>query len=172
MKLARRYFLRVLARAGAFLALGSTSRAAGLGSGTEGSGDRTLVAYLDVLIPEDELGPGALELGVGRRIIARARESRKYGTFLDQGCRWLDDQAKKRGAESFAELSEDDRNGVVALAAEAEPNSPPRRFFRATRHTAFYLYYAEPRAWAAIGYDGPPQPEGFTDHAAAPRAIE
>jgi hypothetical protein len=171
MKLARRYFFRVLARAGAFFALGSTSQAAVLGSGPEGSGERTLEAYLDALIPDDELGPGALELGVGRRMIARAQESRRYRAFLDQGCRWLDDEAKKRGAEAFADLSEDGRNAVVALAA-AEPNSYPQRFFRATRHTAFYLYYAEPRAWAAIGYDGPPQPEGFMDYAAAPRAIE
>jgi hypothetical protein len=130
------------------------------------------VTYLDALIPDDELGPGALEVGVDRRMIARAQESRKYRAFLDEGCRWLDNEAKKRGAESFAELSEDGRNGVVALAAAAEPNTPPQRFFRATRHTAFFLYYAEPRAWAAIGYDGPPQPEGFMDYAAAPRAIE
>jgi hypothetical protein len=128
------------------------------------------VAYLDALIPDDELGPGALELGVDRRMIARARESRRYGTFLDQGCRWLDDEAKERGAESFADLSEEGRNDVVALAAAAEPNTPPQRFFRATRHAAFFLYYAEPRAWAAIGYDGPPQPEGFMDYAAPPRA--
>jgi hypothetical protein len=170
MKFARRYFFRVLARAGAFFALGSTSEAADLGEGSDGSGNRTLTAYLDTLIPNDELGPGALELGVGRRIIAGAQKNQPFRAFLEQGCRWLDDEAKKRGAESFADLSEDDRNGVVALAAAAEPNTSPQRFFRTTRRAAFVLYYAEPRAWAAIGYDGPPQPEGFMDYAAPPRA--
>ena len=72
------------------------------------------------------------------------------------------------GSESFASLSEDDRNQVVAAAEAAGLNTFENKFFRTTRFSTFSLYYMEPQAWAAIGYDGPPQPIGFPDYADPP----
>jgi hypothetical protein len=49
------------------------------------------------------------------------------------------------------------------------PDSLARRAFRRTRHEAFVHYYADARSWPAIGYGGPPQPDGFPDYAQPPR---
>ena len=58
----------------------------------------------------------------------------------------------------------------LALATQmAGDRSLQRGFFTVTRVIAFDLYYADPATWAGIpGYRGPPQPEGYPDHADPP----
>jgi hypothetical protein len=130
--------------------------------------EETLADYLDTVIPGDELSPGAVELGVLQPILEEAKTDPNVQNFLEEGVRWLNEEARKQGAEDFAGLSEDGRDQVVAAAEAAKAGSLENEFFRATRYVVFRLYYMEPQAWPAIGYDGPPQPVGFPDYTAPP----
>lgn len=169
MKSTRRFFLRTLTQATAFLGFGWVTAGSAAADTSVASNQRTLAAYLDILIPDDDLGPGAVRLGVDKDFLAIAARDRRIRAFLYAGLAWLDEQAKWGGVQEFAALSEAKRKTVVSLAAEAEPGSLPRRFFETMRSGAFFHYYARPQAWAAIGYDGPPQPEGFTDYTGPPK---
>ena len=151
---------------------------AGLGFGLVGAagarppaGDpRTLAAYLDTLLPADEQGPGALELGVLEAIEKATAQDAGYRRLLDLGCAWLDQQAAFFGEKEFGVLADSARGRLVLFASEQAPGSLPRLFFETTQTHAFRLFWAQPEAWAGIGYAGPPQPVGFLDYAQAPDA--
>lgn len=128
----------------------------------------TLEAYLDTLIPADELGPGALDLDVPEALETALARDASYRQLLDLGCAWLDDQAAFFGEKGFSALGENERSRIVLLAADGEPGSLERTFFETTRRHVFRLYWTRPDAWAGIGYDGPPQPDGFMDYAEPP----
>jgi hypothetical protein len=132
---------------------------------------RTLRSYLDTLVPADELGPGALELGVLEAIEAAAGEDAGYRRLLELGCTWLDEQAAYFGAKEFGALGDNERGRLVLFASEQAPGSLARAFFETTQEHAFRVFWARPEAWAGIGYAGPPQPEGFLDYSEAPAKL-
>jgi hypothetical protein len=135
-----------------------------------GDSGRTLRVYVDTLIPADELGPGALELGVLEAIEAAAAQDAGYRRLLDLGCAWLDQQAGFFGEKAFGALGENQRARLVLFASEQAFGSVPRVFFEMTQAHALRLFWARPEAWPAIGYGGPPQPAGFIDYAEPPAA--
>lgn len=129
-----------------------------------GAGERlTLEAFLETLIPSD-LTPGALELGVARKILARASADARYRRLVKRGCGWLDGMSKRRGQAGYASLNESQREEVAGGAAAAPAGSVPRIFFEVMRSDAFFHYYANPASWAGLGYKGPPQPDGYRDY--------
>lgn len=130
--------------------------------------DRTLRAYLDTLIPADEQGPGALGLGVLEAMEGAAARDTRYRRLLDLGCAWLDQQAAFFGETAFGVLGENERDRLVLFASEQAPGSNARMFFETTQAHAFRVFWASPEAWAGIGYQGPPQPEGFLDYTEPP----
>lgn len=130
-------------------------------------GPTTLEAYLDTLIPADE-SPSAIHLGVAEAMVAKAKSDTSYQRLLQQGCDWLDEQARQYGAAHFAALREAERERIVSLAAVGAAGLQPLIFFHRTREDAFVAYYARPESWAGVGYAGPPQPRGFMDYAQAP----
>ena len=129
----------------------------------------TLKAYLDTLIPADET-PSASQLGVDQWMLAKGRKDEGYQLALVVGTTWLDEQARERGARDFASLDLSARETVVARAAEADSESVENLFFEITRTDAFLHYYAQPESWRGItGYQGPPQPQGYTDYYLPPQ---
>ncbi len=128
---------------------------------------RAFAPYMDTLIPRDE-SPGATDLGVDQEILSRIRNSDYRKGIIQQGCRWLDEAARKRGATDFTALGPDGREAVVGKAAEAAPGTPLHEFFRYTRDQAVRIYYANPESWISLNYRGPPQPLGFTDYTQPP----
>jgi hypothetical protein len=128
----------------------------------------TLRAYVDTLIPADQ-SPSATQLSVAEKMLARTKEDLRYRTLLEYGCSWLDREAGNVAGARFADVTEPDRERIVARAAGAPPGSPIRVFFDTTRDHAFIHYYATPESWRTIGYSGPPQPVGFPDYARPPR---
>lgn len=56
----------------------------------------------------------------------------------------------------------------MTQAAAAALGSPPRAFFNRTRDDAMEAFYSDPRNWPAVGFRGPPQPEGYPDFAEPP----
>lgn len=129
-----------------------------------------LRAFVDILIPEDET-PGASQLGVVDSILAAAQDAPSRLELLRQGTAWLDGQARRFGAADFAGLPQSKREALVGEAAGHTLGSMPRTFFQMVLDDAFFHYYANPQSWAAIGYEGPPQPRGYPDHANPPRAL-
>lgn len=124
--------------------------------------------YLDTLIPRDETG-SATDFGVDRVLIDRAHGNRGYMRVLRSGCKWLDFEARKLGSIGFGDLDPVSQEGIVDKASRARAGSLPRVFFNVTREYGFGAYYAEPASWRTLGFHRPPQPEGYMDHAEAPR---
>ncbi len=127
----------------------------------------TLEALLDTLIPEDET-PGALQLGVAEKIKARAAGENTYRRLIKKGCAWLDRSAGKLDVKSFAALRQENRDAVMTRAVESTADSLPGIFIRQMRSDAFHHYYGHPKSWVQLGYNGPPQPNGFPDYDKAP----
>ncbi len=132
-------------------------------------GDRaTITAYLDTLIPQDRLSPSASGVGIDAVIHRYIEADAQRAGFVAQGCRWLDEQARHQGADSFAAMPGEAREVIVAGMASAPGDAGPRMFFEMLRTHAMRLYYASPESWPSLGFDGPPQFDGFPDFDQSP----
>lgn len=123
----------------------------------------TLGAWLDTLIPADAT-PAATQLGVDRKLWAKVQLEPEYDQLLKVGLRWLDAQARARGAANFAVLDEAGREAVTTLAESLGDDKVEHLFFLKTRQDAFAFYYSQPESWVGLAYRGPPQPLGFMDY--------
>lgn len=121
----------------------------------------SLSAYLDVLIPADEFGPSASELGVAQILLKRAETDQDLRGLLLVGFRWLDSQTPS----GFAALPQAAREQLMTETAGKPAGSLPRSFFDILRHQCFSAYYANPQAWRGLAIDRPPQPVGYPDYA-------
>jgi Gluconate 2-dehydrogenase subunit 3 len=163
MTFSRRSFLRLTLGAGLLASSGYILKDPFLPAQLYSGERETLEAFLDTLIPSDET-PGALQLGVARKVLAKASEDNQYRRLIRKGCAWLDRKAKERGGTGYAKLGERAREEVAAESAVAPAGSVARIFFERVRSDAFFHYYACPASWAGLGYKGPPQPHGYPDY--------
>ncbi len=130
----------------------------------------TLKAYVDVLIPADEMTPSASALRVDEQLLTAGKDNLNYRRLLDLGLDWLNTQSRADFGGSFSDISEEKRDAVVRQAATAAYGTLPRVFFERTRADAFSFYYSRPESWRGIAYyRGPPQPLGLLDYARPPR---
>ncbi|MGE5300269.1 MAG: gluconate 2-dehydrogenase subunit 3 family protein [Acidobacteriota bacterium] len=169
MAFSRRSFLRVTLGIALLASSGYILKDLFLPSQIDPAKRRTLEALLDTLIPSDTT-PGAVQLGVSRKILGKAFEDSEYRRLVRKGCDWLDRMAGDHKVNSFSSLGGREREELVGQAEEAPAGSLPRIFFERMRAEAFFHYYAHPASWKKIGYTGPPQPDGYPDYAAAPKA--
>lgn len=157
----RRRFLALTAAISAYLAVHPPASAAhprepGASSDDLSPDEReTLALVLDVLLPHDDTAPGATQLGLAPRLIAAAREVPHLPALLRYGLETLDTPGPR-----FAEASLDERNRRVARLAAEPAISHAGLFFVWTRRLAMTEYYADPRVLRAMGFPGPPQPNG------------
>lgn len=122
-----------------------------------------LLAWLRTLVA-DEAAAGLTAAGVRAHPNTSAQER-----LLKAGLEWLDVQARAQGAAGFTALPAEARARLALATQMAGDRSLQRGFFTVTRVIAFDLYYADPATWAGIpDYRGPPQPEGYPDHADPP----
>ena len=128
----------------------------------------TLLALIDTLIPADET-PSASQLGLDRRLIHHAQSIENYTALLALGCQWLDGRAQAHHNIAFHQITDIERQAVVALAETSPAGSIPRQFFDHVRADLFTFYYSHPDIWPNLGLQGAPQPYGYPDYAAAPR---
>lgn len=117
----------------------------------------TLNAFLDVLIPRDELSGSASDLAVGTSLWEIAVEDSRFRRLLELGCRWLDMTATK----SFSGLSAEQQYAVVNWMSASDYNQVPRRFYELARQMAMIAYYSHPAAWGGLPVQRPPQPLGY-----------
>ena len=118
---------------------------------------KTLVAFIDRLIPRDELGPGAVE--VRRANLYRPRPGRtergRKGQFV-QGLEAVDAYAKRVHGAALAELSAEKRDQVLNEMVD----SP---FFNRARRLTLEGMFGDPyyggnknfAGWDLIRYPGP-----------------
>jgi gluconate 2-dehydrogenase gamma chain len=118
---------------------------------------KTLVAFIDRLIPHDELGPGAVESGAQiyiDRVLAGPNANEKAG-FI-QGLDALDAYAQRTHGAPLAELSAEKRDQVL----DAMVDTP---FFNRARRLTLEGMFSDPyyggnkdfAGWDLIRYPGP-----------------
>lgn len=120
--------------------------------------ERLLRACVDALVPADEHGPGALDLGIDQELIVSARTDARLRRIILRGAETLEP-----GGAAFADLAPEEQIRRLRRAEAAPVGSAPRRLFDHLRATTFERFYARPESWASLGYPGPPQPAGYMD---------
>jgi gluconate 2-dehydrogenase gamma chain len=127
---------------------------------------RLLAAFVDRLIPKDELGPGASESGVPEYI------NRSLGDFLAsekpafiEGLEGTDALARRTQNAAFVDLSPERQDAVLTVmengSAEGFPNA--RAFFNRARRLTLEGMFGDPyyggnrnfAGWDLIKYPGP-----------------
>lgn len=121
----------------------------------------TLTAYVDVLVPADEFGPSASEVGVHQTLIRQAESDPAFRQLLILGFRWIGNQT----GSGFLALSAEAKEQLLLRMSGMPLETLPRALFDFLRYQCFAAYYANPRAWAGLAIDRPPQPIGYPDFA-------
>jgi Gluconate 2-dehydrogenase subunit 3 len=121
-----------------------------------------LKALVDTIIPADEFGPAASETGA-----VEAIWSSMQGRLADQlrlriALAWLN----LRAGGSFAAAGEAKRNALLNELAGRPIGDQRRRFFDWIRARTMQHYYGSAARAKALGFVGPPQPNGYPDAAA------
>jgi Gluconate 2-dehydrogenase subunit 3 len=135
--------------------------------------EQTISAVIDCMLPGDDGLPGAVALGIDRRVPAMAEVSprltlRELQRSLAEGAAWLDRAAVEEGAPDFLGLDRAKQEAVLLQAMTADADGA-FVIVRMLRDRAFALYYTHQTVMAAFPYTGPPQPVGFPDFQEAPR---
>jgi hypothetical protein len=135
--------------------------------------ERTISIVIDRMLPGGDGLPGAVALGIDRRIAAMAEISPRLSLLelqrsLADGVAWLDRAAVRAGARNFLGLGRAKQEAVL-LRTAAAADDDAAVIARMLRDRAFALYYTDRTVMAAFAYAGPPQPVGFPDFQDAPR---
>ena len=123
----------------------------------------------DLIVPADEISPGAIDLKIDAEILGRANENRYFRRVLKRGVSWLNSEAVRSTGREFLFLGQREQVDLLKNAEAADSESPENRFFRRMRDLTLKLYYTRPLAWQVLCYQGPPQPLGFIDYEKPPR---
>jgi hypothetical protein len=123
---------------------------------------RCATALADTVIPKDDLGPAASEVGVvdmiDEWVSAPYPQQQGDRPLILQGLEWTDQEAEKRFQKVFADLADDQRRAIcddVCFGPQAGARfRGPARFFSRFRDLCASAYYATPAGWKAIGYVG------------------
>lgn len=77
----------------------------------------------------------------------------------------LDAEAAERGADAFADLSDEDAHAVLAGIADSKAGTwhglPRNRTWDLWMRYSCTAYYAHPTAWDEMGWPGPAYPRGY-----------
>jgi len=140
----------------------------------EGTQLKIVTLLADLFFPEDYLGPAASALQVpayvNEWVSAPYPKQLHDREIVEEGLRWLENEAQTRFGKSFHEAANQEAIGILndicpSASATAE-NRIGMRFFLCFRNIAAGAYYRTQEGWNALGYvgntptqsfDGPPQ---------------
>src|SRR5205085_1135295 len=117
----------------------------------------------DTILPKDQYGPAASEVGVvdmiDEWISAPYPNQQADRPVILDGLAWLDAESAKRfGGKAFADLPAEQKCAIcddVCYAGAAKPEfKKAAHFFSQFRSLCAGAYYATPAGWKAIGYVG------------------
>jgi len=123
---------------------------------------RTATALCNLIIPADDVSPGAGEVGVpafiNEWVSAPYPAQRKDLVTIRGGLVWLDTEATERHGVVFADL-DPDRQRTICNEVRYLPAAPARlkaaaRFFRLFRNLTTSGFYTTPEGMADLGYVG------------------
>jgi hypothetical protein len=134
----------------------------------------TATALADVILPADQYGPAASEVGVIEMlddwISAPYDQQQEDQPHILKGLVWLEDESKRRFNKPFPQLSTDQQHAIcddICFVKTAKPEfNAAAIFFDRFRMICGSAYFSTPVGWKAIGYvgntplekfDGPPQ---------------
>jgi len=117
-------------------------------------------AFIDTLIPADDITPSASALGVHLEIISYTKTDIAYGRLIQLGCRWLNHQSDG----DFTRLPGPQRIQILQWMEHADDHTLPALFFNRIRYQAMAYYYSQPASWKDLGLQHPPQPLGYMDY--------
>ena len=123
---------------------------------------KTAAALADTIIPADDLGPAASEVGVVEMIdewvSAPYPQQKSDRPVILDGLGLLENESLDRFNKRFGALSADQRKALcddICFEQTAKPNHKKlAQFFDKFRDLAASAYYATPAGWKAIGYVG------------------
>jgi hypothetical protein len=133
----------------------------------------TATALADVILPNDQYGPAASQLGVvpmvDEWISAPYPEQQGDRPVIVNGLQWIEAESNKRFGKRFPALSDQQKHAICDDICYTRTAKPEFRqaagFFSRFRSLCAAAYYATPAGWKAIGYvgntpleqfDGPP----------------
>ena len=117
----------------------------------------TLEAFLDVLLPADDVSPAASQLGVTAELLDLAKSAELYQKLLSLGSDWLN----QTGRGPFYTLSNANQNKVVAWMSTSDTDQIPGRFYQLVRQSGVEIYYSHPEAINGFPLNPAPQPNGY-----------
>lgn len=121
----------------------------------------TTKAIADIILPKDEHGPAASELGVhdfiNEWISAPYPDQREDCEVIRGGLAWVNTESFRRFEKSFAELTHEQQIAIVDDIANV--NSKPEHavgaaFFKEFRRLCLGGYYTHSSTWQQLGYVG------------------
>lgn len=124
------------------------------------------VAMIDLLVPADDRGPAASDVGVqhfmNEWISAPYPTQSEDRDLIFPGLLWLDDEAKKRGSRVFAALPETKQFAILDDLSEGFDKAPsdavrqmkPIQFFGKMRRLSLGGYYTSAQGMKDLGYIG------------------
>jgi hypothetical protein len=123
---------------------------------------KTAKALADTILPADQYGPAASEVGVVEMldewVSAPYPDQQRDRPLIVTGLDWTEQESAKRFKKDFAELNDAQRRAIcddIAFASRAQPRfTGPARFFARFRSICAGAYYATPAGWKSIGYVG------------------
>jgi hypothetical protein len=123
---------------------------------------KTAAALADTILPADDLGPAASEVGVVEMIdewvSAPYPQQKGDRPVILDGLGLLESEALDRFGKRFPELDDGQKRAIcddICFAQAAKPQFQKlARFFEKFRDIAASAYYATPAGWKAIGYVG------------------
>ena len=125
--------------------------------------------FIDVLLPETDT-PSASQLMVHIELIKHANNIKNYPELIKRGCFWLNKQAQTKFHKmSFINLSDAEKIVIVKQAEKSKNGDIAKLFFERIKQDAFWFYYAHPETWRVLGFEGPPQPNGYLNYTKPPR---
>ena len=155
-KLTRREFLEMVGRQSAGASLAASFLLASCRSngeqpsaiGLDRQSTQKFIDLLDEIIPASDGMPAASQAGTLSYLELLATNDPQLTPTITASLADIDALASDRFNQSFAELSGDRRQQVVAFFADTSPN-----LFGTMRTYAYEGYYLQPRVWELLGYE-------------------
>ena len=113
----------------------------------------------------DAIAPGSNQYGIDAKIMEYVNRDRAAATFFDAGLWNVEAVSRQYYKKSFHELTDNEEITKVV----SHVRSKNLVFFNQFRYLTLRLFYADPKVWEGLSYDGPPQTKGFMDYADPPK---
>ena len=116
-----------------------------------------VTSILDRIVPSAGKRPGAGQLGVAEYLDRTVGASAELKKLFSRGLAQIEMTSHSRHSSEFADLSADQKDGVLSEVESAEP-----KFFEALVLQTYNGYYTDSGVLELLGLEArPPQPRGY-----------